>query len=125
MNRSLPNRLLLVCVSLLLAFAVALTAGVVAYHWSYTYEYSELTFDNFSLVDGWLYFRVRSNVTGEYVYKFFADDDGNGQIALTFRGGKQPDLAETPGLDDANFKIELPEGTRKLVCGKSTVYTVP
>ena len=118
------NRLLLVCISLLLAFAVALTAGIVAYRWSSAYAYGDLTFDNFSLVDGRLTFRVRSNVEGEYVYKLIADSDGNGQITLTVRGGKQSALAQSPGLDDAYFHIDLPEGTRKLVCGKSTVYTV-
>lgn len=119
------NRLLFLCVSLLLAFALALLAGTVAYRWSSAYDYSDLTFDNFSLVDGRLTFRVRSNIEGEYVYKLIADSDGSGQINLTVRGGKQSALAQSPGLDDAYFHIDLPEGTRKLVCGKSTVYTVP
>lgn len=118
------NRLLLSGVSLLVALCVALLAGVIAYHASYTYESADLTFDDFSLDGNRLTFSVRSDAAGEYVYRVLPGNLEDGKFPVTVRGGKQSALAQTPGAEQAIFTIELPEGTQKVVCGKRTIYTV-
>lgn len=118
------NRLTISCISLLAALCIALLAGVYAYNASYSYEYADLTFDSFSLDGNRLTLHVKSNTDGEYVYRLITSDPEDGTLSVTVRGGKQPSLAQTPGEKVASFFIDLPEGTKKIVCGKTTIYTV-
>ena len=118
------NRLSICCISLAAALCIALLAGVLIYNASSAYAYDDLTFENFSLDGNRLTFRVRSNTTGEYVYKLFTSDFEDGTLSVTLRGGKQAALAQTPGDSVAYFYIDLPEGTKKVVCGKTTIYNV-
>lgn len=116
---------MLSCVSLLLALCVALLAGVAAYHASHSYAYADLLFEEFSVDGDLLSFRVSSKTDGEYIYRVLtASVDEDGKLSVTVRGGVQSSLAQTPGEKVAFFSIRLPEGTKKVVCGKSTVYTV-
>lgn len=122
---SLPvNRLLLSCISLAVAICIALFAGVYVYHSSYAYAYDDLDFGGFSLEGNRLTFQVNSKTDGEYVYRLLSSGPEDGKLSVTLRGGKQPDLAQTPGESVASFYIDLPEGTEKVVCGKTTIYTV-
>lgn len=118
------NRLLLSCISLLLALCVALLAGFAAYHASYSCKYADLIFDNFSMDGNRLTFQVHSKTDGEYIYRLSNAGLKDGKFAIIIRGGKQASLAQTPGTCVATFSIDLPEGTKKVVCGTSTVYTV-
>lgn len=118
------TRLLLSCVSLLLALCVALLAGFAAYHASHSYKYADLSFDSFSLDGNRLTFQVSAKTDGEYLYRLLTSDLEDGKLSITLRGGRQASLAQTPGSSVATFSIDLPEGTKKVVCGKSTVYTV-
>lgn len=118
------NRLSISCISLAAALCIALLAGVYAYHASYAYAYDDLTFDSFSLDGNRLTFYVNSNTDGEYVYRLLTSGPEDGKLSVTLRGGKQPSLAQTPGESVASFYIDLPEGTKKVVCGKTTIYTV-
>lgn len=118
------NRLSITCISLAAALCIALLAGVYAYHASYAYAYDDLSFENFSLDGNRLTFQVRSSTDGEYVYRLLTSGLENGKLSVTLRGGKQPALAQTPGKSVASFYIDLPEGTSKVVCGKTTIYTV-
>lgn len=118
------NRLALSCISLAAALCIALLAGVYAYHASYAYAYADLSFESFSLDGNRLTFRVKSNTNGEYVYRLLTSGFEDGKLSVTLRGGKQPALAQTSGESYASFSIDLPEGTEKVVCGKTTIYTV-
>ena len=117
-------RLLLSCVALLLALSIALLSGLFLYHASYSYEYADLLFDNFTLEGNRLTFKVSSQTDGEYIYRLLISTVVNGELSVTIRGGKQAALAQTPGENFATFTIEMPEGTEKVVLGKSTLYTV-
>ena len=122
---SLPvRRLTIICISLAAALCLALLSGVYAYNASYVYAYDDLTFDNFSLEGNRLTLQVHSKTDGEYVYRLFTSGLEDGKLSVTLRGGKQPSLAQTPGNGVAAFYIDLPEGTKKVVCGKTTIYTV-
>ena len=118
------KRLLICCISLAAALCIALLAGVYAYHESYAYTYDELTFDSFTLEGNRLTLHVKSNTEGEYVYRLITSGPEDGKLTVTVRGGKQSELAQTPGVSTAAFYIDLPEGTKKIVCGKTTIYTV-
>ena len=118
------NRFLICCISLAAALCIALFAGVYAYRASYSYAYADLTFDSFSLDGNRLTLHVHSNTDGEYVYRLVTSGLEDGKLSVTIRGGKQSALAQTPGEKVASFYIDLPEGTEKVVCGKSTIYTV-
>lgn len=118
------KRLLLCYLSLAAAFFIALFAGIYAYHASHTYSYDELTFDSFSLDGNRLTLHVKSKTEGEYVYRLITSGPEDGKLTVTVRGGKQPALAQTPEVSTAAFYIDLPEGTKKIVCGKTTIYTV-
>ena len=118
------NRLSICCISLAAVLCIALLSGILAYNESYAYAYADLTFENFSLDGNRLTFRVHSTTDGEYVYKLLTSDVEDGKLSVTLLGGKQPSLAQTPGDSVACFYIDLPEGTEKVVCGKTTVYTV-
>lgn len=118
------NRPLLCCISLVVAFCIALFAGVYAYRSSYAFAYDELTFDSFSLDGNRLTVKVRSKTDGEYIYRMITSGPEDGKLSVTVRGGKQPSLAQTPEEKVASFYIDLPEGTEKIVCGKTTIYTV-
>lgn len=118
------NRLSLTCISLAAALCIALLAGAYAYHASYAYAYDDLTFDSFSLEGNRLTFQVHSTMDGEYVYRLLYSGPEDGKLSVILRGGKQPALAQTPGESVASFYIDLPEGTKKVVCGKTTIYTV-
>lgn len=118
------NRLLICCISLAVALCIALLAGVYAYRESYSFTYDELTFDSFSLDGNRLTVRVHSKTEGEYIYRLITSGLENGKLTVTLRGGKQSSLAQTPDQQVASFDIDLPEGTKKVVCGKTTIYTV-
>ena len=119
------NRFVISCISLLLTLCVTLLAGFAAYHASHSYEYADLTFDAFSIDGNRLPFQVSSKTDGEYVYRVLtASVDEDGKLSVTVRGGRQASLAQTPGEMTAFFHIDLPEGTKKVVCGKSTIYSV-
>lgn len=118
------KQLLISCISLLAALCIALLAGLYFYRASYTYAYDDLTFDSFTLEGNRLTFHVKSNLDGEYVYRLLNSDVVDGKLTVTVLGGKQASLAQTPGKDVAAFYIDLPEGTKKVVCGKTTIYTV-
>lgn len=119
------NRLSISCISLVAALCIALIAGVYAYNTSYAYEYDDLTIDSFSLEGNRLTLHVKSNTDGEYIYRLITSGPEDGKLTVTARGGKQPALAQTPEKAVAAFYIDLPEGTKKIIYGKTTIYTVP
>lgn len=118
------NRLTISCISLAAALCIALLAGVYVYNASYAYAYGDLSFESFSLDGNRLTVRVRSTTDGEYVYRLLTSGFEDGKLSVILRGGKQSSLAQTPGEKIASFYIDLPEGTEKVVCGKTTIYTV-
>lgn len=116
---------LLVAISLLLTACVAMASYLMIYHRSYEIEYDELDFDEYKYTDGVLTVRVKADTTGEYLYRVIAvPNSQTGEVELTFRGGKQKELAQTAGSVMAKFEIEIPAGTSRVVCGESTVYTI-
>lgn len=118
------DRLSISCIALAAVLCIALLTGAYVYHSSHDYAYADLTFENFSLEGNRLTFRVHSTTDGEYIYRLFTSGPEDGKLSITLRGGKQPSLAQTPEESVATFYIDLPEGTEKVVCGKTTVYTV-
>ncbi|MCH5182547.1 MAG: hypothetical protein J1E00_00090 [Oscillospiraceae bacterium] len=118
------KRLLICYISFAVALCIALLAGVYAYRETYVLTNDELSFESFSQNGNRLTIRVKSKTEGEYVYRLITSDLENGKLTVTLRGGKQSSLAQEPGRNVAEFEIELPEGTKKVVCGKTTIYTV-
>ncbi len=119
------NRLpVLIAMALLLTACVVMASYLLIYHVSYEIEYEDLEVTETQYADGVLTVTVKTETAGEYLYRVIGAPNEKGEFELTFRGGKQASLAQTPGENSATFEIEIPDEYKKIVCGKSTVYTI-
>lgn len=119
------NRLpVIIAISLLLTLCLVMAAYLVIYHHSYEVEYEDLEIGETSYENGVLTVTVESSLEGEYLYRVIGAPNEKGEYELTFRGGKQPAKAQRSGEQSATFTIEIPKGYTKVVCGKSTLYTI-
>lgn len=115
---------ILIVIALLLTLCVAMASYLIIYHHSYEIEYEELEIGATSYENGVLTITVNASMEGEYIYRVIGAPNDEGEFELTFRGGKQPALAQDPGEHIATFTVEIPSEYKKVVCGKATVYTV-
>ncbi|MBE6578661.1 MAG: hypothetical protein E7651_02510 [Ruminococcaceae bacterium] len=115
---------ILILISLLLTACVVMAAYLLIYHHSYELEYADLDIDETTYENGVLTVTVKSATAGEFLYRMIGAPNDKGEFELTFRGGKQGALAQTPGKYSATFTVEVPEEYKKVVCGKSTIYTI-
>lgn len=116
---------LLVAAALLLTLCLSAASYFVCANHSYTIGYSDLQIDEYHLEGNTFTIKVSADLDGEYLYKVLATQNGEpGELELTFRGGKQPSLAQTPDKAEATFEIEVPAGTTRIVCDDMTVYTI-
>lgn len=116
---------LFVAAALLLTACVAAASYFVCINHSYEIDYADLHFEDHQMEGNTFSFKVGSDLDGEYIYKVLTSQNGEpGELVLTFRGGKQPSLAQTPDQKDATFEIEVPAGITRIVCDDVTVYTI-
>ena len=115
---------ILIGISLLLAFSLVAGAYLVVYHHDYEVKYKELDIVSKQYEDGVLTITVASALDGEFLYSVEGAENEDGNYELTFLGGKQPALAQKPGKAEAVFRIPIPDGYEKVVCGTTTLYTI-
>ena len=115
---------ILIVMALLLTASVVMASYLLIYHASYEIEYDDIEVTETQYADGVLTLKVKTEIPGEYLYRVIGAPNEKGEFELTFRGGKQGALAQTKGEDTAVFEIEIPDEYKKIVCGKSTVYTI-
>lgn len=113
----------LIGVSLLLAFSLVLGSYFVIYHHDYEIEMADLEVHSKDYKGGVLTVTVSTTLDGEFLYRVTGAENEDGNYELTFHGGKQPSLAQTPGDKKAVLTVEIPDGYEKVVCGKTTLYT--
>lgn len=116
---------LLIVIALFLTACIVAVSYAVCYGSSYTVEYADLDIKEYDF-DGKIFtVKVSADADGEYLYKVLATQSGEeGELVLTFRGGKQPSRAQTPDKKTATFSVEVPAGTKRIVCDGMTVYTI-
>ncbi len=111
-------------ISLLLTVCLVIGSYLAIYHHSYEIDMDELEVVSKEYKNGVLTVRVSCDMKGEFLYRVKGSENADGDYELTFFGGKQPDLAQTPGKAQAVFTIEIPAGYTKIVCGKTTFHTI-
>lgn len=116
------KRLGTICLSLLLVAALSLASYWVTAHHASSLSYDQLSFDHFEVGDGSIELRVLPKLDGMYLYSASVSQDGE-ELRLIIRGGKNGALAQTPNERTATFTVDVPQGVKRIVCGKSTVYT--
>ena len=115
---------------LLIAVALLLTACITAVSYfafvssSRSIGYADLSIEEHSYKNNTLTVKVSADEDGIYLYKVLASPNGEGELVLTFRGGKQPSKAQTPGKAVATFQIDVPAGITRITCDDMTFYTV-
>ena len=115
---------------LLIAVALALTALIAASSYfvcvfsSCEVGYADLSIKEHSYDNHTFTIEVSVDEDGMYLYKVLATQNSEGDLELTFRGGKQPSMAQTPNKAVATFQIDVPAGTQRIVCDGMTVYTI-
>ncbi len=115
----------LIAAALLLTLCIAAASCFVCTNRSYTVGYDDLHITEHQFKGNLFTIKASSDLDGEYLYKVLVTQHGEpGELVLTFRGGKQPSRAQTPGKTDATFVIEVPAGTKRIVCDGTTVYTI-
>ncbi len=116
---------LLIVIALLLTACIAAASYWVCANHSYVIDYADLNIEEYHFEDNTFTVKVSADLKGEYIYKVLTSPNGEpGELVLTFRGGKQPSLAQIPDKTDATFKIDVPAGTSRIVCDGMTVYTI-
>ncbi len=117
------KRAVLIITALLLTACASMAAWLAVYHMSSELEYEELEFDGYEMNGDVLTVRVHAELDGVYLYRVSARTNGD-QLELTFRGGKQPALAQTKNASDAVFQITVPAEVKDVVCDSRTLYSV-
>ncbi len=114
----------LIAIVLLLSLCVVMASYLVIYNFSYELEYKEIDIEETSYENGVLTITLKASMEGEYLYRVIGAPNEKGEYELTFRGGKQPALAQTPGESLATFTVEIPAGYTKVVCDKSILHSI-
>ncbi len=117
------KRAILVTLALLLTACASMAAWLVIYRMSGELDYDELEFGEYEMNGDVLTVRVHAELDGVYLYRVKAHTNGD-QLELTFRGGKQPALAQTENATEAVFYITVPAEVKNVVCGTHTLYSV-
>ena len=115
---------ILIAVSLLLTACLTAGAYLAFVFSSRTIGYADLEIEEHDYKNNTFTVKVRADEDGMYLYKVLAVQNGEGELVLTFRGGKQPSRAQTKGEEVATFSIDVPTGTTRITCDDLTVYTV-
>ncbi len=117
------KRAMLVTLALLLTACASMAAWLAVYHIPGKLDYEELEFDGYEMNGDVLTVRVHAELDGVYLYRVNARTNGD-QLELTFRGGKQPALAQTKNASEAVFRITVPAEVKNVVCDSHTLYSV-
>ena len=118
------KRAFLIVMALVLTACLSIAAWLAVYHMPQKLSYDELEFDGYEMNGDVLTIRVHAKLDGAYLYRVGMHENENGELELTFRGGKQPALAQTKNTSQAVFEITVPSDVRKVVCGTHTLYSV-
>jgi len=115
---------LLIAIVLLASVCITALSYLAFVFSSYEIKYADLQIKEYDIEGNTFTIKVSADTQGEYLYKVLASPNGEpGELVLTFRGGKQPSRAQTPGKATATFVIELPADTTRIVCDGMTVCT--
>lgn len=116
--------------SFLLAAAVVAGSWLTVFYHASILSYSEVSFTQFQLQDNQTFtFTADADQTGIYLYSLSTVQEGD-ELRLILRGGKQasrawPDGSTTAhGKHSASFTVSVPADVKRIVCGKTTVYTI-
>lgn len=117
------KRAILIVTALLLTACLSMASWLTVYYMPNRLEYKELDFDEYEMNGDVLTVRVSAKLDGVYLYRVGAKANGD-ELELTFRGGKQPALAQSKNKSEAVFRITVPPEVKRVVCGTHTLYTV-
>ena len=118
------KRAFLIAMALILTVCLVTASWLAVYYMPQKLSYDELEFGEYEMNGDVLTVRVHAKLNGAYVYRVSMHENENGELELTFRGGKQQALAQTKNTSEAVFLITVPSDVRKVVCGTHTLYSV-